>query len=1312
MSYFSRTPSEKLQDYLNRVHLRLKAATASHGLGAAAIAALALTVAGVYFANEFAFSNSSVISARTLLFASVAAVVVFLLIRPLLGLGRGKAAGHIEKQVPAFDGRIDTFVDQTEGKAAGAENPFLDLLAEDTMQVAEAVPAEDVVEAKSIFAYAAAGVAALVVLIWLGNAGPSYWSYGTARLWGGWLEPSVSPLYQIIVEPGSKTIRQGADLVVTARMIGFESPTSQMLAKFESSVGWEEAPMRKELDGAGFEFLFAGVREPLRYRVAAGGIESEEFQVQVVEMPNVETIRLTYHYPKWAGLENLVEEDFGDIRAVVGTEVEVEVTLDKPLNDGVLRLNDQESISMSAKDLTAVGRIKVDKEGQYFVAALYEGEVVRLTDDYFISLVPDKKPTVKFRRPGRDWRATNIEEVAAEFEAADDFGLRSFNIHYTVNGGEAQSAPLPMRRGAKTTRSSHTFYLEEMGDSEPADSDAATGRPRLVPGDIISYYAAARDAKQSVQTDMYFIEVRPYDFELREGQSGGGMGMGGQDQQEISRRQKEIIAGTWNLIQDSGGTDQRTRAEIRDNATLLSEIQLTLRDQAKTLAERVRAREIAGRGGEFQKFVENLEKATEYMAPAAAELKAQRLRDSLSPQQKSLQYLRRAESIFRRIEVQRGRGGGGGGGGQASQDLLEMFELEMDLEKNQYETGGGMSSQQMDREVDEALEKLKELARRQEKLAEQARRQPTPTFSQRWQQEILRREAEELKRKLEELQRRQTAQQQGSQQGSQQGGQQGGQQQSGQQGGRQQGQQGGQQRASGLGAGGSRLEQTIQRLEQATRDMERASRAGGAQGGRLGQQQAQARARRAQERLQEALRSLQQQRLKEAGDQLSNLRRRADKLAAQQADAAQTLRGALSHALDYIKKHGDQARGRIPSGMSPGEELELSDRKKAMQEAVESMERDMQQASRRLRETESGRKLREALSDLQQSELGVRLRQAAEYIRQGYAAHIAQREETVTAAINRLRDQLEQAERLARAQGAGGSVSALERSLSRLEDLRQKLEQAAGMGRENDPNRRGPGPGESDQEGRQGAGGRRAGEQGQGGQQGEGEQPGQGQGRQQAQQSGQGPGQQRGRGEGPGRGRQPGQQGDGDQQGRQPGFGHGRGESRNQYGPGQRRAGQSAGGSREGMWGPGGRIGSEQNWGSASNFGGRRGPGGAFMPDAETRREMERAIREGARLVPGITHQLRGSGIDEQELNELRRYVGGLSQDRFAGNPRLLQEEHRKLLSLIEQLELQVRRQVEQDGGGANVRAGASEPVPERYREAVAEYYRRLSQGR
>jgi hypothetical protein len=51
------------------------------------------------------------------------------------------------------------------------------------------------------------------------------------------------------------------------------------------------------------------------------------------------------------------------------------------------------------------------------------------------------------------------------------------------------------------------------------------------------------------------------------------------------------------------------------------------------------------------------------------------------------------------------------------------------------------------------------------------------------------------------------------------------------------------------------------------------------------------------------------------------------------------------------------------------------------------------------------------------------------------------------------------------------------------------------------------------------------------------------------------------------------------------------------------------------------------------------------------------------------------------------------------------------MLGLLEQLELQVRRQVE-TAENTEVRAIVSEPVPEQYREAVAEYFRRLSKGK
>ena len=75
------------------------------------------------------------------------------------------------------------------------------------------------------------------------------------------------------------------------------------------------------------------------YYISADGVRSDDFDIQVVEMPNVENIKLTYKYPQWSGLEQKVEDPGGDIRAVDGTKVEIEVKTDKPLENGVLMLD-------------------------------------------------------------------------------------------------------------------------------------------------------------------------------------------------------------------------------------------------------------------------------------------------------------------------------------------------------------------------------------------------------------------------------------------------------------------------------------------------------------------------------------------------------------------------------------------------------------------------------------------------------------------------------------------------------------------------------------------------------------------------------------------------------------------------------------------------------------------------------------------------------------------------------------------------------------------------------------------------------------
>ena len=163
-----------------------------------------------------------------------------------------------------------------------------------------------------------------------------------------------------------------------------------------------------------------------------------------------------------------------------------------------------------------------------------------------------------------------------------------------------------------------------------------------------------------------------------------GMGGGEQDDNKISEREKEIIAATWNQIKDTSGRQGRGT----ENAGFLSGVQSKLRDQAHSLSERMKARQLAGASEEFKTFTAEMDEAVKAMGPAADKLRVSQWRTLLAPEQKALQHLLRAEAVMRDIKVAFGnRGGGGGGASGADRDLQSLFDLELDTEKNQYESG-------------------------------------------------------------------------------------------------------------------------------------------------------------------------------------------------------------------------------------------------------------------------------------------------------------------------------------------------------------------------------------------------------------------------------------------------------------------------------------------------------------------------------------------------------------------------------------------------------------------------------------------------
>ncbi|HSG63766.1 MAG TPA: hypothetical protein VLD39_02155, partial [Gammaproteobacteria bacterium] len=444
---------------------------------------------------------------------------------------------------------------------------FIGLLAEDALKLARRIPVKLKIRDWEISTPTAAAVVALATLVWFAAFGPDNWRYGVRHLWAGWVFSDTLPPQRVAVTPGDGAVRRGGDLHVEATAQGFDPTRATVYALFEGGQ-WESAVM-DDAGGNDFEFRFYGIRQPLRYYVEAAGVRSPEYRIEVVDLPRVSNVRLTYHYPQWTRLEARTVDPGGDIEAVAGTQVEVEITTDQPLADAALVVNG-ESVTMTTAGATATAVLTIAEEGEYHIATSFNAAPVQLTDNYFIDVQEDTRPVVKVIKPGRDWRASNIEEVLVRVEASDDFSLDGLELNYAVNGGEWRKTLLPADGDYALTE--ETLYLEDLraervpssasaGQNifdiirapEPGEATAEEPEPAtLQPGDVISYYVEARDRDASARTDLFFIEVQPFDRSFSQSMQGGGGGGGGGggEQNEISQRQKEILVATWNQIRE------------------------------------------------------------------------------------------------------------------------------------------------------------------------------------------------------------------------------------------------------------------------------------------------------------------------------------------------------------------------------------------------------------------------------------------------------------------------------------------------------------------------------------------------------------------------------------------------------------------------------------------------------------------------------------------------------------------------------------------------------------------------------------------
>src|ERR1022692_4694442 len=159
---------EQLHAYIAQLEQRLRWSTLLRGLAILTGSALVATLLLVTIANALAFSQGSVTAARFGLILILAIAAAAGLAMPLRRLTRRHAVGTAEAAFPQFQQRLTTFSERD------GQDPFIELLAGDTLEVARSAEPKEMVTEGRLWGSMGVGLGAFAVLLWMITAGPGF----------------------------------------------------------------------------------------------------------------------------------------------------------------------------------------------------------------------------------------------------------------------------------------------------------------------------------------------------------------------------------------------------------------------------------------------------------------------------------------------------------------------------------------------------------------------------------------------------------------------------------------------------------------------------------------------------------------------------------------------------------------------------------------------------------------------------------------------------------------------------------------------------------------------------------------------------------------------------------------------------------------------------------------------------------------------------------------------------------------------------------------------------------------------------------
>ncbi|MHC4743547.1 MAG: hypothetical protein ACYS8Z_16660 [Planctomycetota bacterium] len=523
--------------------------------------------------------------------------------------------------------------------------------------------------------------------------------------------------YNISVSPGDTSVESGSPVVVLARFDGKVPPTATLHI---GPVGMEKQPLalEKNLEDPVFGGIVKDVTADMRYHIEYAGRITRDFHISTFEYPAMERADANIVYPAYTKMGQKLIKDTRQISVVEGSKVKLTFMLNKAVARAQLVAKNQPLIDLVGDEEYAniyEASLTPTENRRYELHLVDEqGRANRLPPRFVIDVHKNLPPNLKPLFPNRDVQASALEELSLEAEILDDFGITGYGLSFALAGSNEADIELSQAEEANNKQHiQHVLALEDVNAQ---------------PTQLLTYYFWAEDVGPNGEmrrtlSDMYFAEVRHFEEIFRESQSSQSereqqrqqqqqQGRQGGQADQLAQLQKQIIIATWNIKRRA---DQAGKVREPNDVEIVRDSQADALEQAQSaLGE---AQDPASAQA-LQAASEHMEKSLEHLAETAQTALPEELKPALAAEQSAYQELLKLRQRERQIGRSQNSNQRSQSASARSQQQLNQLELRQEQDRYETERLAQPPQQTARREDLQALNRLRELARRQNEMSE------------------------------------------------------------------------------------------------------------------------------------------------------------------------------------------------------------------------------------------------------------------------------------------------------------------------------------------------------------------------------------------------------------------------------------------------------------------------------------------------------------------------------------------------------------------------------------------------------------------